>query len=260
MELTKGTRALVTGASRGIGRVLARQLAERGCAVGLVSRGREGLEELAAELPGDGHAVLPADVGDRESIAAAVEQFGDVDVLVANAGVLDYGPFLDQPLDNAERMTRINWLGTVYTVHAALPRMVERRRGHVVIVSSAAALRTFPEGAVYGATKAAQRGFADGLRHELHETGVSVTTVFPGEVKTSIHDHQMDHVPDWSEQENRADPEELVKLIVRAIERDERYVHYPRNVRAMGLTQGISAGLADRMVRRVKGPSAAPRL
>src|SRR4051794_20797875 len=109
MELGSGTRVLVTGASRGIGEALVRAFAARGCTLGLVARSKEELEELAASLPGEGHRPLPADVGDADSIREAVESFGELDVLVVNAGIAHYRNFQDLPLEKAEQMTRVNW-------------------------------------------------------------------------------------------------------------------------------------------------------
>ncbi len=133
MEIRAGTRVLITGASRGIGRALCEAFAARGATVGLASRSEDELRDLAARLPapqvGAGHEVLVADVGDPDEVTAAIERFGEVDVVVANAGVADYAPFKDMDLELIERMTRVNWLGTVYTVHAALPGMLERTRG-----------------------------------------------------------------------------------------------------------------------------------
>lgn len=259
MKLAPGTRVLITGASRGIGAALARRLAARGCVLGLVARGEEGLRELVASLPGEGHRALPADVADRESIRAAVAAFGDVDVVVANAGVADYGPWLDLDEELEERMTRINWLGTLYTVRAALPGMVERGRGHVVVISSGAALRTFPGAAVYGATKAAQRGFAEGLWHDLDGAGVGVTVVYPGEIETNLHDHQPEKLPTWRKGGHEADVDECAQAIVEGIERDKRGVYFPREVRLLQTVHGIAPRFADLMLRRLRGPSAAPR-
>ncbi|MEX1140683.1 MAG: SDR family NAD(P)-dependent oxidoreductase [Thermoleophilaceae bacterium] len=259
MKLDPGTRVLITGASRGIGASLARALAERGCVLGLVARGEEGVRELAEGLAGDGHEPLAADVADRESIAAAVERFGRVDVVVANAGVAHYGPWLDLDVELEEQMTAINWLGTLHTVRAALGGMVERGRGHVVVISSGAALRTFPGAAVYGATKAAQRGFAEGLWHDLDGTGVGVTVVYPGEIGTSLHDHQPDKLPAWRRGGHEADVDECAAAIVAGVERDRRGVYFPREVRLLQTIHGISPRLADLMLRRLRGPSAAPR-
>jgi len=156
-------------------------------------------------------------------------------------------------------MTRINWLGTLYTVRAALPGMVERGRGHVVVISSGAALRTFPGAAVYGATKAAQRGFAEGLWHDLDGTGVGVTVVYPGEIATNLHDHQPEKLPTWRKGGHEADVEECAAAIVEGIEQDKRGVYFPREVRLLQAAHGIAPRFADLMLRRLRGPSAAPR-
>jgi short-subunit dehydrogenase len=262
MRIDTTTRALVTGASRGIGSEIARALAARGAAVGLLSRSGDELEALAAEL-GPRVVALPADVGDRAAVEAAVARFieeaGGLDLVVANAGIAHYGPFLRQPVELIEEMTRVNWLGTVYTAKAALGHLVDRASGHIVIVSSGAGLRAFPWAAGYGATKAAQRGFAEALRHELSGSGVSVTTVFPGEISTHLHDHEKDSLPDWYRGgDGAADAGRLALAILRAVERDRRSIAYPGFVRLLGLN-GIAPRLADAIIRRLRGGTAAPR-
>ena len=266
MRIETGTRALVTGASRGIGRAVARALAERGATVGLAARSQDDLEALAAELPGPGaHLALSCDVGDAASVAAAVERFtthaGGLDLVVANAGIAHYGPFAALPLERAEAMTRINWLGTVYTVRAALPGLLERRAGHVVIVSSGAGLRSFPDAAVYGATKSAQRGFGEALRHELAGTGVGLTMVYPGEIASSLHDHEKDAMPRWYRGGPQAAPAEgLAAALITAVESDARALHFPKLVRLLGIAHGLSPALGDRLLRRLRGTAAAPRV
>jgi short-subunit dehydrogenase len=262
MRIDASTRALVTGASRGIGRELARALAGRGAAVGLLSRSLGELEGLAAEL-GPRAVVLEADVGDRAAVEAAVERFiaeaGGLELVVANAGIAHYGPLLRQDVSRVEEMTQVNWLGTVYTVKATLGHLVDRAAGHIVIVSSGAGLRAFPWAAGYGATKAAQRGFAEALRHELSGSGVSVTTVFPGEIATHLHDHEKDSLPDWYRGGSRAaDAGRLAAAVLRAVERDRRAVSYPPVVRLLGIN-GIAPRFADAIVRRLRGGTAAPR-
>jgi short-subunit dehydrogenase len=261
MEIGPGTRVVVTGASRGIGRAIVQAFAERDCEVGLMSRSEEELNELVLALPGEGHEALPADVGDADEVARAIADFGRVDVVVANAGVAYYGPFRDMDMEKVERMTRINWLGTVNTVAATLPGMLDRAHGHLVIVSSGAGLRSFPWAAVYGATKAAQRGFAEALRHELSGTGVSLTTVYPGEVESHLHDHEKATMPDWYQGSEKAAPAEpLARAVVKAVEEDERAVYYPPLVRALRVVHGISPKLADRMLKTMRGGTAAPRI
>jgi len=256
------TRALLTGASRGIGRALAHELARRGATVGLLARGEDELRALARELPGgeERHAVLPCDVGDRDAVQRAVATFGGADLVVANAGIAHYGPFAELPPERAEQMTQINWLGTLHTVQAGLPHLVERGAGHVVIVSSGAGLRSFPSAAVYGATKAAQRGFGEALRHELAGTGIGLTMVYPGEIASSLHDHETASMPAWYRGGPRAVPAaELAEKVVAAVQRDARALHHPPFVRLLGLAHGLSPRLADSLLRRLRGPSAAPR-
>jgi short-subunit dehydrogenase len=242
VQIARATRVLVTGASRGIGAALADAFSARGCTVGRVSRSGE----------------IAADVADPNSIARAVDEFGDLDVLVANAGIAHYLPLRDMPLDTVEELTRVNWMGTVHTVKAALPRMLDRGRGHIAIVSSGAGIRSFPGAAVYGATKAAQRGFGEALRHELKGTGVGLTMVYPGEIRSSLHDHEKERMPSWYRLDRTSPPEPLAQAVVEGIEKDRREVFYPPSVRLLRVVHGLNPGLADVMLRRIMDRSAAP--
>ena len=262
MQIDDSTRALVTGAGKGIGRALAEALAARGATVGLAARSADELSELAAAL-GPGAVALPCDVGSPEEIGAAVERFaaqaGGLDLAIANAGIAHYGRFEDQEPALHERMTRVNWLGTVNTAGAALPHLRAGGGGHRVIVSSGAGLRAFPQAAVYGATKAAQRAFAEALRHELAGSGVSVTTVFPGEIVSSLHDHEKATMPAWYHGDSKAAPaSELATAVLRGVEADRRSVAYPREVRLLALN-AVAPGLVDALLRRLRGRSVAPR-
>jgi short-subunit dehydrogenase len=260
MDIGPHTRAIVTGASLGIGRATAASLAARGATVGLVSRGAERLEELASEL-GDRAFALPADVADRETIEAAVasyvERAGGLDLLVANAGVARYAPFFEQDPADAELMVQTNVLGTINTVRAGMGPMLDHGHGHIVVVSSGAALRAFPWAAVYGATKAANKGFAEALRHELSGTGVSLSTVFPGEVATELH-AEAEQLPDWRDSEGAIPADEVAAAVIDAVEEDRREVHVPRQVRLLAIND-MAPGLLDRMLAAIRGGSAAPR-
>ena len=264
MNVGAGTRALVTGASRGIGRALAERLAARGATVGLLARSESELEALADVLPGD-HVVLGGvDVGDRGAVEDAVGRFaersGGIDLVVANAGLTHYELVRDQSVDHMEEMTRVNWLGTVYTVKSALPTLLRQGSGHVVVVSSGAGHRSFPQAAVYGATKAAQRMFGEALRHELAGTGVSLTMVYPGEIATSLHDHEKERMPSWYKGgPNAAPARSMADKIIAGVEEDARSVYHPPIVRLLGAVHGLSPAAGDRMLRILRGPSAAPR-
>jgi short-subunit dehydrogenase len=135
--------------------------------------------------------------------------------------------------------------------------MLDRGNGQIVVVSSGAALRAFPWAAVYGATKAANKGFAEALRHELSGSGVSVSTILPGEVKTSLHD-EMKEVPDWRNSEDAIEPEVVARATIDAIEKDRREVHVPGQVRLLSLND-LAPGLVDRLLAWIRGGAAAPR-
>lgn len=266
MRIERGTRAVVTGASRGIGRALSEELARRGARLGLIARGKEALAELAAELPAspDGpHMTAVADVSKRGQTSRAIDRLAKrldgIDLLAANAGVLHYAPFTAQDIEDAEGMVHTNVFGTLYTVKAALPHLLARGRGHIVVLSSGAGLRSFPWGAVYGGTKAFDRGFAEALRHELAGTGVSVTTVYPGEYGTTILAHQRERLPAWRTNDEERPVSELVEAIIEGVEDDARAVYAPPIIRILGLS-GILPRLTDRLLVRIRGRSAAPRL
>ncbi|MBM3665870.1 MAG: SDR family oxidoreductase [Actinobacteria bacterium] len=260
MEVGGETRAIVSGATRGIGRATARALAARGATVGLLARSEDDLRELAGEL--DGSAPIAADVSDRAATEAAIRGFaeraGGLELLVANAGLAHTAPFAELEPERAEEMVEVNFVGTLNQVRAGLPLMLDRGRGHIIVVSSGAALRGFPWTAVYAATKAAQKTFAEALRHELSGTGVSLTTVMPGSVTTELHSHEQERMPDWWRRGEKIEPEAVADAIVEAVLEDRREVHVPANVRLLGLND-IAPGLVDRLLAMVRGGSAAPR-
>jgi NADP-dependent 3-hydroxy acid dehydrogenase YdfG len=183
MTSLEGKVAFVTGASSGIGAAVARSLAAQGTRLGLASRrgGDLGLEDAVG---------LRCDVRDRAqvdaAVAATVDRFGGLDVVVANAGVGSYHPFLDVPPEHEEEMIDVNLKGTLYTIRAGLPHLLERGEGDVVIVASEAGRRGLPGEAVYCASKFGQVGLGRALDHELRPQGIRCTNVCPGGVATEF--------------------------------------------------------------------------
>jgi 3-oxoacyl-[acyl-carrier protein] reductase len=179
----EGKAALVTGASRGIGRAVAQQLAAAGVGLGLASRSGD-------DLGLDGVVARPCDVrnpADLEAIVGeTVDRFGRLDILVANAGVGAYGPFLELSPEHLEEMIDVNVKGTLYAVRAALPRLLESGEADLVTVASEAGRRGLPLEAVYCASKFAQVGFTRAMDHELREHGVRCTNICPGGVETDF--------------------------------------------------------------------------
>jgi len=184
--------AVVTGASSGIGRALALELACRGYQVGLVARRRKALEDLACEIEtrGGRAQVAAADVGDRQALHAAIQQLecalGPVDVIVANAGLGTPTRLAPLNVADVEDTFRVNVLGVVYTIEAVLPGMLDRGWGQLVAVSSMASFKGLPGESAYCASKAAVNLYMEGLRIALRNRGIAVTTICPGFVATAI--------------------------------------------------------------------------
>lgn len=178
--------AVVTGASRGIGRAIARRLAANYQVVAL-ARSPEGLRELCAEVDASGGVCTPmrVDVTDGASVADALRGV-DADVLVNNAGVGHLKPFMELALHEWQQMIDVNLTSLFHVTKALLPGMVERRRGHVVIIGSIAGRSAFAGGTAYGATKHAVMGFAESLMLEVREHDVKVSVVNPGSVRTGF--------------------------------------------------------------------------
>jgi NADP-dependent 3-hydroxy acid dehydrogenase YdfG len=215
MTSLEGKVALVTGASRGIGAAVARALAERGARLALASRSGD-------DLRLEGVVARRCDVrraADLERIVAeATERFGRLDVLVANAGVGAYGPFLELEPEHLEEMIDVNVKGTLYAVRAALPHLLESPEADIVTIASEAGRRGLPLEAVYCASKFAQVGFTRALDHELRDQGVRCTNICPGGVAT---DFAMGRgrTPDMPELEGMMTSEDVAEVVVFALTR-----------------------------------------
>jgi NAD(P)-dependent dehydrogenase (short-subunit alcohol dehydrogenase family) len=183
VERLEGKVALVTGASGGIGAALARSLADQGVRLGLASRS-------GADIGLEGVVARPCDVRDPAAIRVltdeVVERFGGLDIVVVNAGVGSYGPFLDLPEDELEEIFEVNVKGALYTLRATLPHLLLSERADVVTIASEAGRRGLPFEAAYCASKFAQVGLTRALDHELRPQGVRCTNVCPGGVATGF--------------------------------------------------------------------------
>jgi NADP-dependent 3-hydroxy acid dehydrogenase YdfG len=234
-----GTVALVTGASSGIGEATALLLAEQGAAVALAARRTDRLEGTAAKIRDAGGTalVLEADVSDQaqaaDAVARTVSSLGRLDTLVNNAGVMLLGPAVGAPLEDWDRMVRVNLLGLLYCSHAALPHLIDaaenspRRVADLVNVSSIAGRVPRSGSGVYNATKFGVGAFSESLRQEVTRRHVRVSLVEPGAVDTELRSHNR---PEIIEAQNKrfADTE-----LMRAVDIADA-IHYivtrPRHV------------------------------
>ena len=237
-EQLDGTVAMVTGASSGIGRAAARQLAARGAAVALVARRKNRLTELADEIRAAGGTVtvVDADITDRKQASTAVErtmtELGRLDTVVNCAGVMLTGPADEAPVEEWERMVSLNVMGLLYVSHAALPHLISgaessaRRVADLVNVSSGAARTARGGAAVYAATKMSVNTFSEALRQEAAPHNVRVSIVEPGAVDTELFDHQRpavrEHFKQWLADVEKLWPEDIADAIEYIVTRPRR--------------------------------------
>jgi short-subunit dehydrogenase len=239
--------AVITGASSGIGWALAKALTKEGCKVGLMARRQDKLVALAEEIHAAGgtSAIAAADVGDRAATVAAIRdlavRLGPVDLLVANAGV--GAPTTLEPLnvEAQEKMFRVNVLGVIYAIEAALPDMLTRGRGHIAAVSSLAAYKGLPGESGYTASKAAVNTFMEGLRIQLRDRNIAVTTICPGFVATPMTEVNQFKMPFL------LTADEAARRIVGALRRRKKVFDFPWQ---MALLMKLTAWLPDWVIAR----------
>ena len=194
-------------------------LAERGAKLVLSARKAEALEALAAELPGEGHRVLPADLAEPGAAEKLAAEAGDVDILVANAGLPGAGLLTDFTPEQVTRALRVNLEAPMLMARALYPAMLERGSGHLVFISSLSGKAASPRTSIYNATKFGLRGFALGLRADLGPKGIGVSLVSPGFIREAgmFADSGAKPPPGMG----TARPEQVGDAVVRAIERDK---------------------------------------
>ncbi len=246
-------RALVTGASAGIGAGFARHLARRGYDLVLVARRRQRLDALAAELSAHRATaeVLTADLASEDGVAQVEERLkrGDIDLLVNNAGFGTAGEFARLPLQRELEEVDVNIRALLRLSHAALGPMVAARRGGIINVASMAAFQPIPYNATYAATKAFVLHFSEGLHEEARPHGVTITCLCPGPVRT-----EFQQVAGINEERMRAlswaSVDSVVETALSAF-RSGRAIAIPGAVNAMS---AASIRLAPRvLVRRIAG-------
>ncbi|MDF2446862.1 MAG: short-chain dehydrogenase [Moraxellaceae bacterium] len=246
---TSPTTIVIVGASRGIGASLAREYAARGCSLGLLARSEEALAALAEELrAAHGITVETAilDVAARDTVAPVMQglmdRLGQVDVVIANAGVLGWRKAGDGNVAEDRRIIETNLLGAITVIDAAVARFKLQKSGQVVGISSISAYRGIPGSGAYSASKAALTNYLEALRMELAGKGIGVSIVHPGFVKTDIGPN-MDKYP------FAADPDKVAKEIADGIARGRKNIIVPRFPWRMVLP--VMRLLPDAVIRKV---------
>jgi NAD(P)-dependent dehydrogenase (short-subunit alcohol dehydrogenase family) len=240
---------LITGTGSGLGRQLALRFARDGAAIAALDIKVDSLTDLAAELPGSRFASAVGDVTDREALGKAVmqlrEKLGPVDIVVPNAGIGLENPAVPFSAADFEAQIRVNLLGVANTVEAVLPEMLERKRGHIVAISSLASYRGLPHMLGYCASKSAVNALMEGMRVELKPHGIDVTIICPGWIRTPL--AGMVPVP----QDQMMDAAFAADRIVNAIRRRRAYYAFPTGMaNQVRLLKWLPSGVSDWLTRR----------
>ena len=251
-----GHTALVTGATGGIGQAIARHLHGAGAQLILHGRRVDVLEPLAEEL---GARTLPADLNDPAEVERLVAESGDVDILVANAALPGSGWLNSFSVDEIDRVIAVNLRAPIVMSRLMAESMKERGAGHVVFISSLAGKAASPRSSLYSATKFGLRGFALGLRADMHGTGIGVSVVYPGFIRDAGMFAESGAV--LPRGVGSSTPDEVAEAVVRAVERDIGEVDVaPLGMRVAATFAGVAPGLAGKVTRRTGGAKLAENL
>ena len=254
MEDLRGKLVLITGAARGMGKAHALNFAREGSRLIVTDVDTEELEKTAEELRSRGcetHTYF-LDVSDRQACLDLAEkaesEVGPLDVLVNNAGIVENYAVLDLSEKSLRRMMEVNYFGQVWMMHAFVPRMIKRGRGHVVNICSVAGKVGNPLMGGYCATKHATIGITDTIRQEVHGTGVNFTIVNPGYVKTGMFEGaKLPFITSWQT------PEQVSDAMMNGIKKNKLEVNVPAlAVWGMGFARGMYAGIVDVLFRLFK--------
>lgn len=220
MQNLKDKVALITGATKGIGYGIAAALLKLGVKVAITSRTQESANEAAQKL-GNGVLALAADVKDFESqqnaLDKTIEEFGQLDFLIANAGVGHFAPIDELSIEQWQDTIDTNLTGVFYSVKAAIPQL-KKSKGYIITISSLAGANFFAGGAAYNASKFGLTGFSQAIMLDLREYGVKVTTIMPGSVAT----HFANHEPDKEKDAWKIQPEDIGQLVTDLLKMNPR--------------------------------------
>ncbi len=218
---------MLTGASSGIGRGLALEIAKRGARLGLLARRKDLLDQIVTEIETQGGQALalPVDVRDEVAVRGAADrlraEFGPIDILIANAGIAGTADAATLKAEEIARVLNVNVIGVANCVAAVVPEMTARASGQLVVISSLAAYRGLPKSAAYCASKAAVSSMFESFRLDLKPRGVDVTIIHPGFIKTPLTAGRQSQMPFLMELDD------AVKKIVRAIEKRRKSYAFP---------------------------------
>jgi NAD(P)-dependent dehydrogenase (short-subunit alcohol dehydrogenase family) len=244
---------VVTGAASGIGHGITRTLMAEGAAVAAIDRAAAPLEQLAKEFHGKRFAFAVADVTDRAAITAAVrhleEKLGPTDRLIASAGIGRPTEMRQFSAADFAEIVHVNLIGVANSVEAVLPGMIERKRGHLVVLSSLASFRGLPMMSAYCASKAGVNSLFDSMAVELKPLGISCTTICPGWIRTPLTDQIKFKMKGLLEVDDAG------RHILGAIRRKQRFLAFPRGTAVLlRLMRWLPPAVADRlMARLIKG-------
>jgi short-subunit dehydrogenase len=251
---------VITGASSGIGAATARLFGAKNYRIVLAARRRDRLEKLAAQINSDGGDVLPitTDVSDLSSIEELVDRvikhFQQVDILFNNAGFgrLDWLENLD-PVKDIQSQLNVNLGGLIQMTRAVLPYMVERRRGHIINMSSVAGFVATPTYTIYAASKFGVRGFSEALRREVGVFGIHVSAIFPGGVTTEFKSHTGAKRRSGTTTPSalRLNAEDVAKTVLRVVKHPRHTVVIPIPMKAAVWLNTLMPGLLDRLIERM---------
>jgi short-subunit dehydrogenase len=255
MEL-RGSSALLTGATGGIGHAIARALHREGASLLLTGRRTDVLEPLAAEVGGRATAV---DLSDRAAVERLLDEAADVDILVANAALPASGDVLDFSVDQIDRALEVNLRAPIIMSRVLGERMAARRSGHIVLISSLSGKSGQAQSSIYSATKFGLRGFGQGLRGDLGPRGVGVSVVFPGFIRDAGMFHESGaKLPKGV---GTSTPEQVAAAVVRAITADKGELDVaPVGMRAGTAFAQIAPEISAKVAKRLGGDKVAAQL